>query len=460
MNNEDESARVMAHLWPSALDDLADQGYARRRNSDLNRITAQAQTAGPAQRTRHSRSWTRRRGTRHLARRLWIPLAGTCAAAAAVVAVAAVLVPGGTDPEYSGPGPDASSVNPVPSAGNKNLPTYLNASAALLAASTSVAKVPATSGKYWYVGVHFTGATLPDPLSVQRAGAGADAQFTMKDGSTWDLAKVASTTENWSTASEQYETDYVDPKLTFASATDQQRWKALGYPAPRNVTSTAVNPAFAFPGSRHNMGQSGDGSVASAQLGNVTYLGTTGAQLSQRQVRGLPTTVSGVEQVLNRAWTENSTLDGDMVKINTDFPTLPPQDEETSAQLEQLRQEPPPAVGSQAYQLFIFRAAVGLLTQAVPSGTRSALYQILAAQHGLTIKQDYTDPLGRSGVAITDSAHDFVVIDPTTGDILETSNYYLVTYTLLNLPGSGSRQSTVVFTGMGWTNSKTPVLGS
>lgn len=109
---------IFRALKPAALDELADDGHARRRDTDLARAMSAAAESGPRPRAR---------------RRPVLLVAGLAAAACA--AAGAVVVTGG---DGTSPQPPAVRQGPA------------DARTFLLASATTAAKAPATTGRYWY----------------------------------------------------------------------------------------------------------------------------------------------------------------------------------------------------------------------------------------------------------------------------------------------------------------------
>jgi hypothetical protein len=56
-------------------------------------------------------------------------------------------------------------------------------------------------------------------------------------------------------------------------------------------------------------------------------------------------------------------------------------------------------------------------------GTKAAIYQLLAGRPGLAITRSVTDPLGRTGVAVTDGGAYYLLIDPQTAQLLAFTTY-------------------------------------
>ncbi|MFG1856982.1 CU044_5270 family protein [Actinomadura geliboluensis] len=104
-------------LKPAALDELAEDGHARRRDADLARAMSAAAAPRP----------------RHRVRRPVLLVAGVAAAACA--AAGAVVVTGGGDTPAR---PPSAQEGPA------------DARTFLLASATTAAKAPAATGRYWY----------------------------------------------------------------------------------------------------------------------------------------------------------------------------------------------------------------------------------------------------------------------------------------------------------------------
>jgi hypothetical protein len=75
------------------------------------------------------------------------------------------------------------------------------------------------------------------------------------------------------------------------------------------------------------------------------------------------------------------------------------------------------------YATYIAAWADALLTAPSRPGTRAAIYRLLAEQPGLSIAPGVTDPLGRVGVAIGDGGGDYLIIQPSTAELLAYTSH-------------------------------------
>lgn len=201
MNRNPDS--TLQALRPEALDGLAAEAYARRREEDIARAlaaTSEETVPGTALRTR------RRRMPRVLTTGL---AAGALAAAAAGVIVA-------TD-DSGGPR------TPAPAASQR-----LDARTVLLASAEGAAKAPATTGKYWYTRERETrlvGPARKPPPGSERA---RKKRWTKSPPVT---AYVSTTQDTWSGLDRHERTiTGIDRKITFPSAAEEARWRGLGAP--------------------------------------------------------------------------------------------------------------------------------------------------------------------------------------------------------------------------------------
>ncbi|MEU8121141.1 CU044_5270 family protein [Spirillospora sp. NPDC049024] len=185
-------------LRPQALDELAAESYARRREEDIARVLA-ATSEEPAPRTERRR----------------MPRLLTAGLAAGAVAAAAVGVIVATD-DSSGPR------TPVPVASQR-----LDARTVLLASAEGAAKAPATTGKYWYLRERDTRLVGP------RRGSPSSEAVAKKRGKKFPPvnAYVTTTQETWSGRDRRDRTIVgIDRQITFPNAAEEAKWKALGSP--------------------------------------------------------------------------------------------------------------------------------------------------------------------------------------------------------------------------------------
>jgi hypothetical protein len=99
---------------------------------------------------------------------------------------------------------------------------------------------------------------------------------------------------------------------------------------------------------------------------------------------------------------------------------------------------------------YLFQWADSVFVGPATPGTRAAMFRLLAGQPGITVIHSVTDPLGRTGVAVTDPLawagwSGAIVIDPQTAQELDYTTYPVRANSTIG--GSG----TMVYEAMGWT---------
>ncbi|MCW2912340.1 MAG: hypothetical protein JWN52_408 [Actinomycetia bacterium] len=189
-------------LKPAALDGLAQDGYDRRREADLARMTATRQGKVVPLRSR---------------RRPLLVVAGV--AAASVAAAGVVVTTTGGQEGHSGGRP--------PTAGAQ----VLDARTFLLAAAESAQKAPAKAGRYWYTRER---TTRPVGEVLDKSGAMVKGQKRVRKSVKLPFtATVAGTEDSW------YPHDRHDPsrtemiidgKVTFSAPGDKAKWQKMGSP--------------------------------------------------------------------------------------------------------------------------------------------------------------------------------------------------------------------------------------
>lgn len=184
---------VFRALKPTALDRLTDDGYSRRRDGDLARITMAAPNS----------SSVRRRP------RVTFRLVAGAAAAACVAAGAVVVVSGGNGTGAPKPSRSAAVV--------------LDARSVLLASAQTAEKAPATTGNFWYTRDRTTLWTSEYHTGTKAKGsAGTKVIHLSSPGS------FAATEESWIGGGSHSRTIIgIDARVTLSPA-DETTWKALG----------------------------------------------------------------------------------------------------------------------------------------------------------------------------------------------------------------------------------------
>ncbi|MFB9833037.1 CU044_5270 family protein [Actinoallomurus acaciae] len=200
----ENSDGVFRALRPEALDGLAAETYARRREQDISRalaVTSSTTMSGAVPRT------VRRRMPRLLAAGL---TAGAVAAAAAGVIVA-TNSSGGRHTH-------------APATAQR-----LDARTVLLVSAESAAKAPATTGAFWYTRERETRLIGPINERTARNKAGAKKSGKMKPPPV--TAYISSTQDTWNGRDRRDRTiTGIDRKITFPNPAEKARWKALGAP--------------------------------------------------------------------------------------------------------------------------------------------------------------------------------------------------------------------------------------
>lgn len=209
-NDENAGAEMTRTTDPMTLlaaqvGDLAEDGYRRRRDADLTRITGSVRE--PVR--------TRRRPSR---RRPFFLLAGMGVAAAAVVA-GLLAVPSGTSRH------EAVRNRPAPP---------LDARSFLLASADISAKAPMVArGSYWYSQIR-TVELARQPDERLGAGHGSSANGGPRSGPYFPFhAYVSVTWENWDPYQQGRQSRTVDRdiKADFATPADKAAWQRAGSPS-------------------------------------------------------------------------------------------------------------------------------------------------------------------------------------------------------------------------------------
>lgn len=202
-------------LRPAALDDLADEGYARRRDHDLARaMNGSAETNTPAEADTGLRR--RARGRR--------PVLLAAGLAAAACAAAGVIVTTGGD---SAPAP------PAPAAPSEGV---LDARSILLAGAETAERAPAEAGRYWYVrsqtrATHEYESDLPG-VGLQRPSDGRPGRVREPRKLPYTFVTTGGE-ESWTARSPRDRTRTVTGigvKTSFPTPRDKAEWRRAGSP--------------------------------------------------------------------------------------------------------------------------------------------------------------------------------------------------------------------------------------
>ncbi|MFI6521666.1 CU044_5270 family protein [Spirillospora sp. NPDC050679] len=190
----DDSERAFADLRPAALDEMAGDAFARRRDADL----AHAMRAVPGKAAR--------------SRRPMLLAAGLAAGAVAVGGVV-VLADGGD----TGTG----------TAAVQSPSEVLDARAVLLASARKAAQAPATTGRYWYDRERIT-SRVSVLVKKGKAAAGKPSRTPLPF-----TAHTVHTQEHWLARDKGDTTRSVvgiDREDVFATPSDEAKWRKMGAP--------------------------------------------------------------------------------------------------------------------------------------------------------------------------------------------------------------------------------------
>ncbi|WP_207939254.1 hypothetical protein, partial [Actinomadura darangshiensis] len=326
--------------------DTVEQTYARRREDDL--ALALRTPPGPA-----ASNWR----TLMSGRPRYLLAGG---AVAGLAAAAFAVVPAATG--SSGKAPVIASSPPV---------TSVDARSFLLTAAETATHGKAGTGRYWYTETLTSSLvnTVPGEykakvealrkeLEAKRKAARGDAgavqaaqrEFDKKltdlklHGDPPFAAAAADTQEVWrarEAGGKNRNVTRPDPDYTFASPEDEAKWKAMGSPALAAGDKSASDDTLRRPLSISNPGLT---------LANVSALPTGTAALESR--------------------------------------------------LKQLYRDRAGARPDDTFATYLWQTGSDLLTAPVTSGTRAALFRVMARQPGITAKSRVRDLLGRTGTAL------------------------------------------------------------
>jgi hypothetical protein len=267
----------------------------------------------------------------------------------------------------------------------------------LKASGAIAAQAPATTGAYWYVKER----SFSPSLTIDNKSYGA---------------VVAETDESWTGQVHDSQTYDEDVSFSFASAADEARWQAAGRPP----LSTIYGQPFGRtkPWTRYFLGL---GYAAPGYSG----------EFSLHQMQRLPATEAGLRALLLRLWNGPD-----------------------ETYLRQGMRGP----GRPTYNTFLVEWAESILSGPTAPGTKAAIYQLLAGQPGLKIIDSVTDPLGRTGVAVSFGAvtmevagqryRSYLLIDPKTAQLLAIATNPVRAGSVIS-PAQGG--GVTVFEETGWT---------
>lgn len=375
------SDEVFRALKPAALDDLTGEAYARKRGQDLGDILTAAEGTAVTRESVDTGTATAdigapgapgTRAPRRLRGVPWSLPAGVAAATVAAVTAGIILTagdrPGGQAGHLSRPAGQASADTDE----QADTRAVLDARTILLASARSAAKAPATHGACWYTRIR---ETRPMGYRTGAETAGRNPAAGSTSNVDWSY-----TSETWSCRDLRARKIVgIDQKLTFASASEEARWKARGIPG---LPSESDKP--------RTLDYRGRPTDPADRLRHPTAIGA---------LSGLPADLDGLRREL-REWYEYQN------RKSIEFHGNPMHD---------------------AFAEFVFGLPEHLLAGPTAPGTKAAFYRVLAEQKGIRSLGKATDGLGRTGVVL---ARDLgpetgpvtrirLVIDPDTGRLLE-----------------------------------------
>ncbi|UBU13324.1 CU044_5270 family protein [Nonomuraea gerenzanensis] len=393
--------RTFARLKPEGLDELAEDGYRRRRAADLARAFATPRTFAAPRAFATPRAHPGSTHPRLRRRRPFVLAAGTVAAGLAAVAAtftATFVVTGDPAPRQAPP-----SARPV-----------LDARSFLLAAATTARREPAESGRYWYVNERVLQKVHVAPEEYAAEIKKLAATFEQRERELkGDLRRLEAAREEF----EQQVGELKRRELPYTAyaADTTESWRAMRPgEAGRSVRGQDVAVTFGSPQDEADWRAAG--SPALVERGKRTHEDNTPRVLS---------------------------IDNPGLTLQN-VSALPTGKDELKRRLDELWRRSPNTAGADKAG-YLWQTGVDLMTAPIRPGTRSALYQVLADQPGITAQGEVTDALGRAGVALSSSTADGVsfrlVIDPETAELLE-----------YDVADQGVTQLRVALAGMGFTD--------
>ncbi|MBB5773398.1 CU044_5270 family protein [Nonomuraea jabiensis] len=352
--------RLFAGLKPDGLDELAEDGYRRRRSADLARAFATPRV--------------RRRSRR--------PFLLVASAAAAGLAAATVVVASGETPAPRTPSP-AVAAAPV------------TARSFLLAAASTALREPAESGRYWYVRertfakVHHVPGDYTAKLNALRK-----AQKDKEAGLKGAPERLAAAEKEFEKKVTELKTGGV-PELPYAafSADTRETWRPMkAGETGRSVSNQDVEVTFGSPQDEADWRAAGSPELAEKKPktyddGTERVLSIDNPSLNLHNLADLPTGEDALRRRLDDLW-KRSPNSADTDKAG-----------------------------------YLWQTAVDLMTAPLKPGTRSALFRVLADQPAVTLEGRTSDALGRTGVALsTPAAHELtvrLVVDERSAGLLQ-----------------------------------------
>jgi len=269
---------------------------------------------------------------------------------------------------------------------------------------------PTTGGPHASSGVTLDARTflLASANTASQASAATGAYWYTKERDFEPTATVkkqrfgaayAETEESWAGADQVRTIVNEGVTFSFASSANAAKWKAAGSPPLATASGISTQPR-------------------ASTYKIATHWGVGDVQLTIPGIRNLPTTAARLGALLRKDWNNQP-------------------DKATAVGLE-----------NPTYGQYLVQWADVLLSGPAQPGTRSAIYELLAEQPGVELIKGVTDPLSRVGTAVTDGAGDYLVINPSTAQLLAFTTYPLKPFT--KIPANAGGTEAIV--SMGWTN--------
>ncbi|MER6003400.1 hypothetical protein ABT120_32840 [Nonomuraea angiospora] len=352
--------RIFAELKPDGLDELAEDGYRRRRSADLARAFA----------------------TPRVKRRSRWPLLLVASTAAAGLAAATVVVASGGTPTPKTPSP-AVAAKP------------LTARSFLLAAASTAMREPAESGRYWYLRERTFAKVHNVPGDYEaKLNALLKAQKDKEAGLKGAPERLAAAKKEFDRKVVELKTNGVaELPYTAFTADTRETWRPMkAGETGRSVSNQDVEVTFGSPQDEADWRAAGSPELAEKEP--KTYddatervLSIDNPSLNLRNLADLPTGKDALRRRLDDLW-KRSPNSADIGKAG-----------------------------------YLWQTAVDLMTAPLQPGTRSALFRVLADQPSVTLEGKTSDALGRTGVALsTPTARELtvrLVVDEQSAELLQ-----------------------------------------
>ncbi|MEV4893941.1 hypothetical protein AB0K48_31600 [Nonomuraea sp. NPDC055795] len=356
MNDNDPINELITTLRP---DTLTEDAYRRRRSADLARAFQTPRTP------HHLRRFS-------MAKRRPLTL---FAVTAAGLAAAAIVVPQivSADPTTAPPiAAQPSGVQEVPA--QVKTGAAANTRTILLAAAKVAAKEPITSGKFWYSRVRTVQMVHVAPLEYKAELKELDAELKAKEARFKDKpAELEAARKEFKDKVDALKT--AELPYTATRGDTAESWRSLKNATGRSVKNQDVKIEFATPEDRAKWQQAGSPRLSEDDR--------------PKTKEGAP---EGIVSIGNDSLTWSS-----IAELPTDKAAL-------KAKLHSMYEQGDEQI---PLALYMWQTGADLLSAPITSGTRAALYQVLAdSTSQLTSQTGVADGKGRTGVALETTGPD------------------------------------------------------